>query len=472
MSFQNSSNYQYFFHPDIFKTNEIIGRMGDSIKPSDALALGQTLGHMYFSKGHRIACVAYDERMSSFSLEEELCRGLAYEGLFVMRLGHCTTPVAHFTMKMLQAHLTIIVTGGDSPVTHNGFRIFDLNGPVCEDDLTAISIYAKIGFSHQNLLGAIVNVDAINIYQEYMIAQSKSLRDMIIVWNCDGGSIANLLQEIVHKIPGSHLLINDDPSEQTISETPLHEGIAQLSEVITEENASFGFLFNSDATALYVLDDEGVCLTAYEVAMIVAEKFTKKNPNKKEAPICCDATTSLAFERKMAEIGREIRFSNTGFATLMKDMIAQNACMSINKDGYISFSEPLHSCPDGLLAAITFLEFISESSSHTTLSEWRKTVREQTVSIPPLHVDTPFSARQALANLQNYATTEARKFYQLENATLRFVHSDGWWSASLGENADMPQIILHAEAGSKAHLNEISDEIEVALHACSIKTNL
>ena len=462
----------YIFDHDAVTKNEIIGQMGKNIKGEDALALGRVLGNMYFFQGYRIACVAYDERMSSSLLEEELCRGLAWEGLFVLRLGHCTTAVAHFTMKMLEAHLAVIVTGGDYPISYNGFRIFDIDGPVHGQKLKNITNYSKIGFNHNPTIGGIVNVNATNIYQEHMISQDNSSNTDPIVWNCAGGSSSSILHDIVHQIPGNHLLINDDNLSYPSSNNPITEGIKITKEVILEENANFGFLFNSDTSSLLVINELGEPISAFETAIAILETFIKKHKTdeNKKFSIVSDTLAPLWFLKKLEQSGITHYFSSSHFAPLMNDMSNYNAILSVNYKGYIGFGPPMHGCPDGLLAAITFLEFISIQNRDTPLSQIQDKIKADnpSIAIAPINVPTPMDANDAILSIENYLQQNLYDF--CKHDALRIYNQHGWWRIS-PHSEDLHSITIHAEANNKDNLDQISNEIQKILNECSIPTS-
>jgi phosphomannomutase len=465
----NPFSQRYFFNPSIVKDSEINGEMGNTLKTEDALAFGQAIGNMYFAQGARIVCVAYDERLSSSALEEEICRGLAWEGLYVLRLGHCTTAVAHFTMKMLEAHLAIVVTGGSSPANCSGFRIFDTRGPLHGQRILDVTSYAKIGFNHNVQTGGIVSVNAINIYQEHMISQDNSSNSAPIVWNCAGGSIASLLHDIVHKIPGNHLLINDNSLDYPTSYDTISEGLKQLKDIIIEEEAAFGFLFNSDASSLIIVDEKGQTLPTFTTASIIVDTFIKKHHNNKPSSIVSDTLAPLDFTRKLLKNQHTLHFADTSYASAMAELINLDATVSITSSGYFGFGKPLHGCPDGLLAAITFLEFTSAQSQDFSLSEYIENQKEEYLVIPPFSVPTPFPSQDAILSIAHYLSSHDIPHHKGKN--LRIESKSGWWHVSAPENHEEHRILIRAEADSQDDINSISQNIEEILNACSISTS-
>ena len=128
------------FHHSILRQYDIRGVVGRTLFSADALALGRTLGTISVAAGGRVAVVGYDGRHSSPMLEEELCRGLAACGLFVLRLGLCPTPMLYFAARVLNASVGVMVTGSHNPPDYNGFKMVVNNKPFYGENITALGI--------------------------------------------------------------------------------------------------------------------------------------------------------------------------------------------------------------------------------------------------------------------------------------------------------------------------------------------
>ena len=151
------------FDPSILREYDIRGIVGKTLSPADALAIGRTMGTISAAKSGRVAVVGFDGRLTSPVLEEELCRGLASAGLYVLRIGLVPTPGVYFATKVLNAAVGIMVTGSHNPPEYNGFKIVANNKPFYGEDIQRMAELSSRGVWIDGK-GGVVDVDSMAAY--------------------------------------------------------------------------------------------------------------------------------------------------------------------------------------------------------------------------------------------------------------------------------------------------------------------
>ena len=81
---------------EIFREYDIRGIYNEDMDEETAYYIGAAYGTKLLSLGKSEAVVAYDNRLSSPILEENLVKGLSSTGVNVLRLGLATTPMCYF----------------------------------------------------------------------------------------------------------------------------------------------------------------------------------------------------------------------------------------------------------------------------------------------------------------------------------------------------------------------------------------
>ena len=132
---------KHFFDETIIREYDIRGIYENTLCDVDARVLGNLFG-LKLGKGSSIN-IAYDGRISSKNLKENLIKGLLEVGVNVNEIGLGPTPMLYFSCMEMDVNSGIIVTGSHNPKTHNGFKIVYNNLPFFGDELQELKEKAK-----------------------------------------------------------------------------------------------------------------------------------------------------------------------------------------------------------------------------------------------------------------------------------------------------------------------------------------
>ena len=89
---------------NIFREYDIRGVYGSELDDETAYHIGRAFGTNLRRKNIPSTVVAYDNRLSSESLERELVKGLVDSGIIVKRIGLATTPMCYFGANYLNTN--------------------------------------------------------------------------------------------------------------------------------------------------------------------------------------------------------------------------------------------------------------------------------------------------------------------------------------------------------------------------------
>ena len=112
---------------NIFREYDIRGIYGKELDDETAYHIGRAFGTNLRRKNILKTVVAYDNRLSSESLEKELVKGLVDCGINVIRIGLATTPMCYFAANYLNTNCSMMITASHNPKEYNGFK-FSYNG--------------------------------------------------------------------------------------------------------------------------------------------------------------------------------------------------------------------------------------------------------------------------------------------------------------------------------------------------------
>ena len=120
-----SREIKHFFDDNIIREYDIRGIYDKTLFDEDAKTLGNLFG-LKLGKGASIN-IAYDGRISSTDLKENLIDGLMEVGTNVNEIGLGPTPLLYYSCAEMNVDSGIVVTGSHNPKNHNGFKIVHNN---------------------------------------------------------------------------------------------------------------------------------------------------------------------------------------------------------------------------------------------------------------------------------------------------------------------------------------------------------
>ena len=107
---------------EIFREYDIRGIYGEELDETTAYLIGKAYGTKLRKKKKKSTVVAYDNRLSSVVLEENLVKGLLETGIDVLRLGLATTPMCYFAANYYGTNASMMITASHNPKEYNGFK--------------------------------------------------------------------------------------------------------------------------------------------------------------------------------------------------------------------------------------------------------------------------------------------------------------------------------------------------------------
>ena len=112
---------------EIFREYDIRGIYKEELDEETAYLIGKAYGTKLRELNKNKTVVAYDNRLSSVALEENLVKGLVETGIHVLRLGLATTPMCYFGANYYGTNASMMITASHNPKEYNGFK-FSYNG--------------------------------------------------------------------------------------------------------------------------------------------------------------------------------------------------------------------------------------------------------------------------------------------------------------------------------------------------------
>jgi phosphomannomutase len=441
------------FDPVILREYDIRGVVGEDLTAADALAVGRTLGTIVARSGGRSVATAYDGRVTSPELESAVVEGVTASGLIARRIGLGPTPAMYFATKVLGVDAGIMVTGSHNPPAHNGFKL-NLGGrPFWGQDIQRLGEAAARGDWIEGA-GHAEDVDVMPDYVARLRAGFTADRGLTVVWDPGNGAAGNVVADLVRRLPGRHILLNEviDGTFPAHHPDPTVEAnLTQLKDAVREHGADLGVAFDGDGDRLGVIDNLGRVLWGDQILALLARDVLARNPG---APILADVKASQMLFDEVARLGGTPVMCPTGHSIIKARMAELEAPLGGEMSGHIFIADGYFGYDDGIYAAVRMFDTVAASG--VSLAELRDSLPTM-VNTPEIRIDTD----------------EARKFEIVEEVKarlagvagrsvddtdgVRVTTADGWWL--LRASNTQSALVVRCEAGDASALSRLKAEI-------------
>jgi len=433
------------FDPTILREYDIRGVVGETLHEADAHAIGRSYAVVIKEAGGKSVAVGRDGRLSSPALEKALVEGLRESGIDVVRVGLGPTPMLYFAVNTLGVDGGIMVTGSHNPPTHNGFKVMLGKKPFFGPDilrLGKIAAEGKFPRGNRNLREQYVLDD----YVARVLKDYDGTRDLHVAWDAGNGATGEALQKLVAKLPGKHLLLN----EQIDGRFPAHhpdptevKNLVQLQEAVTKNGCDLGVAFDGDGDRIGLIDGKGRILWGDQFMVLMARDIVRSKP---KATIIADVKASQVLFDEVERMGGTPLMWRTGHSLIKSKMAETGAPLAGEMSGHIFFADRYYGYDDALYAGVRILGILSRGKE--SLAEFRDSL--------PNVVNTPELRFPCGDDRKFKIVEEVRARLEKAGASVsaidgvRVKTKEGWWLLRASNTQDV--LVARAEARDEAGL--------------------
>jgi phosphomannomutase len=449
-------------NPTILREYDIRGVVGETLDPADARAIGRAFAAIVLESGGKRVAVGRDGRLSSPALEAALLEGLAEGGVDGLRIGLGPTPMLYFAVNTLDVDGGVMVTGSHNPADYNGFKLMLGKKPFFGPDIQRLGRVAAAPPAPALHRGGAVERQVIDAYVARLLADYDGVRPLHVAWDAGNGATGEVLQRLVARLPGRHVLLNEsidgrfpahhpDPTEE--------KNLVQLRQAVLERGCDLGIAFDGDGDRIGVIDGKGRILWGDQFMVVLAGDIIRLKPG---ATIIADVKASQVLFDEIARLGGMPLMWRTGHSLIKTKMAEIGAPLAGEMSGHIFYADRYYGYDDALYAAVRLLGILGRGS------ESLAALRDR---LPPV-VNTP-ELRFPCAETRKFAViTEVRERLQRAGAEMsdidgvRVRTEDGWWLLRASNTQDV--LVARAEARDEAGLVRLKALLSEQLGASGI----
>lgn len=348
----------------IFREYDIRGTVGSELNDNFAYLLGRAYGSMARDNSRQTIAVGWDCRLSSPGYAQALARGIADEGIDVVRTGMGPTPQLYFSIFAHSLGGGIQVTGSHNPPDMNGFKLCLGTKTLSGEQILDLRARAEAAIDRP-ALSAPGKISDLDVREEYIATLTENskpfigkrkLKVVVDAGNGVGGMIGpavlrNLGVEVIElfcepdgRFPNHH----PDPT--------VLENIEELVATVRKTGADFGIGWDGDADRIGAVDENGQIIFGDMLLLMFGREILKTVPN---ATIIGDVKCSSLLFQDLEKRGARAIMWKTGHSLIKNKLRETEGQLAGEMSGHIFFKHRFYGFDDALYASCRLIEIVS-----------------------------------------------------------------------------------------------------------------
>ena len=447
--------------PEIFRSYDIRGIVGEDIDKNVAEKLGKSFGSYIQEKlGENKVIVGHDNRESSDELSEYLIKGLTETGVNVIDIGLATTPMVYYARKLFDLGPAIQITASHNPGEYNGFKMClkKEEESIYGEKIQEIREYTE----QENFKTGSGSVEKKEVLENYIdqIAEKVKMgsRKLKVVVDAGNGTASIVAEKLQKKLGTEVIPLYCDLNPQFPNHHPdpsVPKNLEALAKKVVEEKADLGIGYDGDGDRIGLVDEKGNMIFGDFYMLILWRDIIKKYPNSKAL---VEVKCSQSLWDELVKLGAEPEFIRTGNPYIKAAMREKNVPFSGEMSGHIFFRDEYYGFDDAAYAAARIQRILSNTDKKA--SELLEGINTY-IATPELTKTVDEKIKfEIIERAVNYFKEKGFKVIDVDGARVIF---DNGWGLIRASNTS-PKITIRYEAKTKEDLNQIKEEFEKMLN--------
>ncbi len=439
---------------NIFREYDIRGIYGEELSDELAYHIGRAFGTKLKRQNILSTVVAYDNRLSSESLEKNLVQGLVNTGIHVKRIGLATTPMCYFAANYLETNSSMMITASHNPKEYNGFK-FSYNGVHNAYGASIMEIYDLIiNEDYEEGHGDIKNIDIRDAYINLVVGKLNfGPRRIKVIYDCGNGTGSIIAKDVfkrLKEVDSKGIFdISDGNFPNHHPDPCIEENLTFLKEEVLKEHADLGVGYDGDADRVGFVDEKGTFIEIDKFLAIMWDYLYDKVPKKE---CLFDVKCSKTLEDELVKLGVKPIEYRTGNSYTRWKTSEGDYPLSGELSGHVYFRDKWPGYDDGIYVGMRLIEMLSHSNR--PLSSYLENLTKY-YSTPEIKVKVSDDNKfMIIDKIKNYCEEQGYNFITIDGVKVKY--PDGF--ALIRASNTGPNITMRFESKDAKKLEAIKKE--------------
>lgn len=369
--------------------------------------------------------IGRDSRISGPSLETAVAKGLAANGVTVVRCGMTTTPAMFMSIVFEKTHFdgAVMITASHLPFNRNGLKFFDADGGLEHEDITDILKRADTQDAQKNSAAVISSCAEFNLIDLYAAhlrnaicirlnasENDKPLSGLKIVVDSGNGAsgffVSKILQPLGADTTGSQFLEPDGMFPNHIPNPENKAAMQSVRDATVRNNAALGLIFDTDVDRMSAVLANGEEVSRDAIIALVAAILAPDYPG---STIVTDSVTSDRLTYFLEDVLhlKHLRYMR-GYKNVINKQIALNdagtVCpLAMETSGHGALKENYY-LDDGAYLAVKMIVALAKAKKSG------KTLESLIEKLPPLVEEGEYRFKITGDNFKEYGKSVLEEF--------------------------------------------------------------
>lgn len=437
----------------MFREYDIRGIFEKDIDEETSYLIGRAFGSKLRKLGLSKTVLAYDNRLSSPIIKENVLKGLVNSGIVVYDLGLATTPMCYFASNFYEVNTSMMITASHNPKEYNGFK-FSYNGIHNAFGDAVRELYDII--EKEDFVDGVGQVIPKNIEDAYIELITSKIelgnRKIKVVYDCANGTTSIIADKIfnnlnVEAIPLYNVSDGNFPNHHP--DPCVEANNKDLKAMVIKNKADLGIGFDGDGDRVGVIDEKGNMIDI-DKYLIIMWRYLYDKVEKKEAFF--DVKCTKALEDELIKLGVVPNCTRTGNSYTRKISYDGDYPLGGELSGHIYYRDKFPGYDDGIYAGIRLIERLSHTDKD--LSSLLEGINVY-YSTRELKIEVEDGKKfEIIDKLTDYCRNKNYDILTIDGVKAKF--DDGF--ALVRASNTGPNITMRYEASSKEKLSAIEAE--------------
>ena len=356
----------------IFRAYDIRGKL-TAFTPQVVAAIAYALADQYSLAGQSKVVIGYDARLSSPQYAAILATIFEKQGLDVIDLGCCSSPMMYFMARQTHGN-GVMVTASHNPKSDNGIK-WILNGEpptpaqieavgnaAAHHHIQALDVPRIRGLSHQ------IKTEYWLMYQQGLLEDIHLKRPFKVVLDGLHGSAGRCAEMVLNRLGCDVIALRCEANGEFPDHAPdpsqaIH--LEKLQHAVLNHQADIGIALDGDGDRLVIMDEQAHIITADRLISLFAQMCLEQHP---QAEIVFDVKCSSMVTQTVNDLGGIATMIRTG-SSFLRRYLSQSQGKAVfggEYAGHYVFNDGRgFGYDDGVYAALRVLEYLSQFPKQT-----------------------------------------------------------------------------------------------------------